>query len=276
MAIEVARYQFHSWARKGIASTITEKDDLGKGTSTLKERAEITLPVSLNGTGLTKDFTLIGPGDIIGVNRDMIVRTEPLNWITDFEPNYLAFAEFYDEDFVWRYTPAAPVGENLRPWIYLLVLKEDEFERTKRSAPLPSITIKTNEFPPADETWLWAHAHSNADIPDSDLSEYEEFLRSLNTILNKDPDQLYCRLMSPRKLEINTPYYAFLIPAFETGRLAGLEQPTENIVAQLPSWDTNGARGEMPVYFEWYFRTGVNADFESLVKLLEPGLWIPK
>ena len=159
----------------------------------------------------------------------MIVRTEPLNWITDFEPNYLAFAEFYDEDFVWRYTPAAPVGENLRPWIYLLVLKEDEFERTKRSNPLPSITIKTNDFPPADETWLWAHAHSNADIPNSDLSEYEKFLRSLNTILNKDPDQLYSRLMSPRKLEINTAYYAFLIPAFETGRLAGLEQPTENI-----------------------------------------------
>ena len=276
MAIEVARYQFHSWARKGIASTITEKDDLGKGTSTLKERAEIILPVSLNGTGLTKDFTLIGPGDIIGVNRDMIVRTEPLNWITDFEPNYLAFAEFYDEDFVWRYTPAAPDGENLRPWLYLLVLKEDEFERTKRSKPLPSITIKTNDFPPADETWLWAHAHSNADIPDSDLSEYEKFLRSLNTILNKDPDQLYCRLISPRKLEINTAYYAFVIPAFETGRLAGLEQPTGNVVAQLPSWDTNGARGEMPVYFEWYFRTGVNADFESLVKLLEPRAMDPK
>ena len=32
----------------------------------------------------------------------------------------------------------------------------------------------------------------------------------------------------------------------------------------------------MPVYFEWYFRTGVNADFESLVKLLEPRAMDPK
>ena len=74
MAVEVARYQFSSWARKGIASTITEKDDLGEGTSNLKERAQIILPVSLNGTGLSKKFTLIGPGDIIGINSD-ITRT---------------------------------------------------------------------------------------------------------------------------------------------------------------------------------------------------------
>ena len=51
----------------------------------------------------------------------MIVRTEPLNWITNFEPNYLAFLEFYDEDFAWRYTPAAPNGVKLRPGCLLLV-----------------------------------------------------------------------------------------------------------------------------------------------------------
>src|SRR5688500_12301927 len=82
--------------------------------------------------------------------------------------------------------------------------------------------------------------------------------------------------MSPRKLEINTAYYAFIIPAFESGRLAGLEQSTENIPAQLSSWNNDGAKGEMPVYFEWYFRTGVDADFESLVKLLEPRPVDPK
>ena len=119
MSIEVARYQFHSWSRKGISTGIAEKDDLGTGSSATVERAEITIPVSLNGAGHSKNFALIAPGDIIGVNRDMIVRTEPLNRITNFEPNYLAFAEFYDEDFVWRYTPASPNGEKLRPWIFL-------------------------------------------------------------------------------------------------------------------------------------------------------------
>jgi len=271
MSVEIARYQFHSWARRGISGNITEADDLGGGSSAGIERAEVPVSVTLNGTSIGRDFALVGPGDIVGINRDMIVRTDPLNWITDVEPNYLSFVEFYDEDFPWRYTPAAPQGEKLRPWIALWVLKEDEFERSQRRVPLPSITLKNNDvLPPFDETWLWAHVHSHADIPDSELSEYEKFLLSLNQTVNDDPDQIFSRLMSPRKLDLNTAYCAFVVPAFETGRLAGLEQPTAGINAQLSSWDNNGPRGEMPVYFEWFFRTGVNADFESLVKLLEP------
>lgn len=277
MSVEIARYQFHPWARKGIATNITEGDDLGSGSGTTVERAEVPVAVSLNEHGLSKSFSLIGPGDIIGVNHQMIVRTAPLNWITDMEPNYLALIEFYDEDFLWRYTPAAPQGSKLRPWVFLLLLKDDEFDRTQRKVPVPSITVKNKDaFPPADESWLWGHMHSNADIPDSELSDYEKFLLSLNKTTNDDPDQVFCRLMSPRKMEPNTAYYAFLIPAFETGRLAGLEQPTLTTPAQMASWDNNGARGEMPVYYEWFFRTGTNADFESLVKLLEPRAMDPR
>jgi hypothetical protein len=80
----------------------------------------------------TKNFALGSPGDIIGINSDMIVRTEPSNWITDYEPNYLPFIEFYDEDFAWRYTPANGAGDKLRPWIALLVLEDKEFTRSQR------------------------------------------------------------------------------------------------------------------------------------------------
>ena len=277
MSVEIARYQFHAWARKGIAANIIEGDDLGTGSSLIKEHAEIPVSVTLNSTAVTKNFSLIGPGDIIGIDSHMIVRTEPLNWITDFEPNYLAFIEFYDEDFIWRYTPASPAGTKLRPWLFLIVVKENEFERTKRKLPLPSINITNKDaFPSFKETWMWGHVHSNADIPDNELSDYEKFLLSLNKTMNDDPDQLFCRLMCPRKLDANTKYYAFLIPAFETGRLAGLELPTAATIAQVASWDDNGAKGEMPVYYEWFFQTGNNADFESLVKLLEPRAMDPK
>ena len=271
MSIEIARYQFHSWSRKGISLNIDTADDLGTGTETQLERAEIPISVTLNDTAQTKDFLLIGPGDIIGVNPNMIVRTEPLNWITNFEPNYLSFVEFYDEDFAWRYTPASPSGVKLRPWLMLLVLTEDEFQRGANQVPLPSIKIKVKDvFPPVTESNLWAHMHSNADIPDSELTDYEKFLQQLNQTMNADPDQLYSRLICPRKLDPNTAYHAFLVPAFETGRLAGLQADTTATIAQLPSWDKNGAKGDMPVYFEWYFRTGQEEDFEYLVKLLEP------
>jgi hypothetical protein len=271
MSIDIANYQFHSWSRKGISSRIAETDDLGAGTSTQVERAQVPVGVVLNGAAQSKNFLLVGPGDILGVNSNMIVRTDPLDHITNFEPNYLAFVEFYDEDFAWRYTPAAPNGSKLRPWLLLLVLKENEYTVEKNQVPLPAITVTSvSVFPPANESWLWAHMHSNANIPQADLTDYEKWLLSLNQTMNADPDQLFCRLMSPRKLEANTAYHAFLVPAFETGRLAGLSQDTSTTPAQKASWGTGGANGIMPVYYQWQFTTGEDEDFESLVNLLEP------
>jgi hypothetical protein len=144
MAIEVAKYQFQSWVRKGISAQINEQDTLGNPAAVLPtaERASVPVGVSINNAPQPpKPFSLIGPGDIIGIHRDMVVRTEPRNWITNFEPNYLAFVEFYDEDFPWRYTPARPDGERLRPWIVWLVLRDDEFVRDDRRLPLPVIAI---------------------------------------------------------------------------------------------------------------------------------------
>jgi len=254
-----------------MAANITDTDDLGSGTVHTKERALVPVALKANDADVSKQFALIGPGDITGVNRDMIVRTEPLNWITDFEPNYLAFVEFYDEDFVWRYTPASASGERLRPWLALLVLEDDEFERTQRRVPLASINVKDKTaMPAANELWMWAHVHSNADIPDSDLSDYEKFLNSLNDHSTTDPDGLYSRLMCPRHLKPNTAYTAFVVPTFETGRLAGLGQPTDTVDAQQPAWAADGTAAEMPIYYEWYFRTGETEDFESLAKLLVP------
>jgi hypothetical protein len=272
--IEVAKYQFQSWARRGIASQINELDTLGNLAAPLPvgERASVPIKVSINNIPEEpKNFALIGPGDVIGIHPDMVVRTEPRPWITNFEPNYLAFIEFYDEDFLWRYTPAKPQGECLRPWIFLLVLKESEFERDDRRIPLPVITVKSKDaLPPSDETWLFAHVHSEQEIPGGELSNLENYLKSLQEMVTTDPDKLYCRLLSPRHLEPNQAYYAFLVPAFEVGRLAGLGRPTIGIPAQKPAWDSSTAGIEFPIYYDWHFRTGEKADFESLVELLEP------
>jgi hypothetical protein len=273
MAIDVARYQFQPWARKGISAHINEQDTLGDPAAVLPagERASVPIGVSINATPQApKDFALVGPGDIIGIHRDMVVRTEPRNWITNVEPNYLAFIEFYDEDFPWRYTPAKPQGERLRPWIFLLVLKEGEFSRDDRRLPLPVVKANAKEaLPPSDETWLFAHVHAEQDIAPSELSDLEKYLRSLREATTTDPDKIYSRLLSPRHLEPNQPYHAFLVPAFEVGRLSGLGQPTAGVSAQKPAWDAATTEVELPFYFDWYFRTGVEADFESLVELLE-------
>jgi hypothetical protein len=274
MTIEVAKYQFQAWARKGISAHINEQDTLGNPAAALppNERASVPIGVSINATPQTpKNFALVGPGDIIGIHRDMIVRTEPRNWITNVEPNYLAFIEFYDEDFPWRYTPARPQSGHLRPWIFLLVLKESEFDRDDKRLPLPVVSVKNkNALPPSDETSLFAHVHTEQDIPAGDLSDLEKYLKSLQKAITTDPDKIYSRLLSPRHLEPNEAYHAFLVPSFEAGRLAGLGQPAAGVPAQKPAWDSATASLEMPFYFDWYFRTGAEEDFESLVKILEP------
>lgn len=267
MATTVAKYTFSSWLRRGIGANINETDNLGAGTSTVLERATVPVDVQINTHNIHKDFALLSPADVIGVNNSMVVRTEPLNWITDFEPNYLAFIEFYDEGFAWYYTPAKANGDKLRPWVALMVAKEDEFTKDNKSFPLPSVTIKSAALPPHTDTWAWAHVHINEGY--NSQTEFEEFLQSLHNLNNPNADKIICRLMSPRKLDANSAYHAFVVPAFETGRQAGLGEDPSATDAQKASWDGT-ADVKFPVYYEWFFRTGKNEDFEYLVKLLEP------
>ena len=177
-----AEYKFFSWARKGIAANITEKDTLGKTDGTQTERAIVPINITLNTTIAVpqKNFTLVGPGDIIGIQPDMIIRSEPRDGVSNFEPNYFPYIEFYDEDFPWRYTPASGggnAGMSLRPWISLILLKEDEFEDTTLQSPLKSIVVKNmGALQPADELHLWAHMHSNLN---NDETNFEKYIESL-------------------------------------------------------------------------------------------------
>lgn len=264
------KYQFFSWTRKGLAAQITEADHLGAGTGVAKERQRIEIALQLHSGPFEKTVGLLGPGDVTGIESSMIVRTEPLDTIADFEPNYLPYIEFYDDDFAWRYTPAAANGSKLRPWLALAVLAEGEFAETKRRVPLPSVVIAGGAvLPPHTELHLWAHVHSNLPNPDPTLA-IDKFVDQLEEDFKTDPDGLYCRIMSPRRLKENTLYHAFLIPAFETGRRSGLGMPFDGIEAQKSAWTADSVDLEMPFYKRWTFRTGINFDFEYAVRLLQP------
>lgn len=285
----IASYSFLPWLRQGIANTITAPDQ----DASVKTRATVHVEVTLQGdpigggTELTQtianDIALYGPGDIVGIDQRAIFRTDPRNWVTNFESNYLTAIEFYDEDFPWRYTPAAPDGSGLklRPWLTLIVLTETEFKEGVPSAtqPLPFITIAdAGVFPPADELWAWAHVHFNQSLagnPTEVVSpDLNAVLPRVRAVLASNPDLAYARIVCPRRLTDNTGYNAFLIPTFETGRLAGLGQdPSQASSATASAWENWGAGPggtNMPFYYRWYFRTGSKGDFEYLVSLLHP------
>ena len=266
----IARYSFLPWLRRGIANQLQ-----APASSASRASLSVSLTVSsdVESQPLTpKTVELVGPGDVIGFNPQLVVRTEPRNWIADFEPNYLAFVEFYDEDFPWRYTPASPdtAAHRLPPWITLLLLKETEFTRDNSPGkPLPSISLTPAAnaaalFAPAEQLWAWAHVHVNDALGPGHAPD----LDGLDARLRANPDVGYSRLICPRRLEPNTGYTAVVIPTFEVGRKAGLAEAVADTDSGLAiSW---AAATEFPVYYEWYFRTGAAGDFEELVRALKP------
>jgi len=281
MSLTVGRYTFGAWLRRGIGRSINEADRLGAAGGAVQERATVPVDVQVNTLPVHKDFQILGPGDVVGINPDAVVRTEPRDWVTDFEPNYLAFVEFYDEDFPWRYTPAHPSGERLRPWLALLVLEEEavgqagEFTRDDARLPLPVLSVKsTASLPPHGQTWAWGHVHTNEQF--AAASDFEQFLVTLGDTDHPNADRIISRLASPRKLKANTAYGAFVVPAFETGRRAGLGQSPAGVPAQQPAWTAAVGSVDFPIYYQWRFRTGENEDFESLVKRLEPRVADPR
>ncbi len=278
-------YSFLPWLRLGLANQI-DATSIGPGES----RARIPVALTLGGTALdgtalsqavTRAVPLYGPGDIIGIDRRAVVRMEPRDRVTNFEPNYLPFIEFYDEDFPWRYTPEVPAGHRLRPWIALVVLKESEFEDVGRNAdrPLGCIHVDGAEFvfPPFDQLWAWAHVHANRDLgasPSEIVSgDMGAVLPRLAALLDQDPDLAYSRLLCPRRLDSSTTYHAFVVPSYESGRLAGLgDDPSGTPSVDHGAWQPAPGKaddGLFPYYHRWSFITGTVGDFEYLVRLLE-------
>jgi hypothetical protein len=289
MSDPIGAYSYLPWLRRGIANTITAQDGAPGPAPRATIPVDLRITASLVPGGTTtldihRDVALFGPGDIVGLDPRAIVRAEPRPWVTDFEPNYLPFVEFYDEDLPWRYTPAAPIAASrrLRPWLALVVLAEDEFVEAEGAAPggpLPFITVDDlGLFPPAAELWAWAHVHVNRSLSAADEEISDDtagVLTRFDGVLAENPDFASSRLLCPRRLLPNTPYHAFVMPTFETGRLAGLglEPPAGLPGATASAWENYAGRpqgGRFCFYHRWYFRTGTVGDFEYLVRLLEP------
>jgi hypothetical protein len=292
MSDEIGTYSFLPWLRQGVANRITSADR----DASVKLRATIHIELNVKATELDgsdlnvpypRDIAIYGAGDIVGIEQRAIIKNEPLNWITNFEPNYLPYIDFYDEDFPWRYTPAAPDSSKaqLRPWIMLVVLKETEFKdgANMKGRPLPFIDVTDTSatFPNADELWAWAHVHVNRNIvgnaDDPRSSDMATVIPAFEGVLNQNADLAYSRIVSPRKLDANSLYHAFLIPTFESGRLAGLGLDPNDTAAEVhatfSAWASYTGRNEptfYPYYHRWRFRTGAEGDFEFLVRLLKP------
>ncbi|HEY3878925.1 MAG TPA: hypothetical protein VGM12_10035 [Trebonia sp.] len=259
-----ARFHFRPWLRRGIAGDITVTDGPG-----LPARA--ALDVILNVTALDNGSVaadtpppeqtvhLYGPGDVIGIDPRHVIRTEPRDQTVNFEPNYLAAVEFDYPDFPWLFTPAMPNGDRLRPFVALVALKDGEYTSPDIPPnPLPAIDVQAmSALQPLDDAWNWAHAQISGD-------------GDVTATVASNPAAVISRLLCPRRLDPETAYTAFLVPAFEPGRQAGLGLDVSGLATADPSWTSQTAAPlRLPAYYRFSFRTSDAGDFESLVRKLK-------
>lgn len=271
MPVTSANYVFLPWVRQGAAAGIQTIDTLNDSPA-----GAVSIPVKLrvnNTDDIERKVRLYGPGDVTGIDPRQVIRTEPRQLATDFEPNYFAAIEFDRPDFPWLFTPAkAGASNRLRPWLCLIVVRKQDGVtlRTDRNLPLPILEIRDpaapkHELPDLAESWAWAHAQVTGSLPQQ---------ASLKQSLTGDPALNLSRLLCPRRLDSLTDFLACVVPAFELGVKAGLgfQITADDEKSLKPAW-ASGAQApdlvQLPVYFSWEFRTGAGADFEALVNLLE-------
>jgi len=260
---EFGRHHFLAWSRQGIATTLNNPDYGGS----LPDRPTVTVDLNVtaqNPGSVTAVPTVtvhtFGPGDVLGIDPRQVVRTEPKDSTTNFEPNYLVGIEFDTPDFPWLFTPAAPAGDRIRPWVMLIVLKGTEFTPVAGVVnPLPAIDVTSiAALQSLDDAWNWAHTQVSGDA-------------GLAPTAASDPSSVISRLLCPRRLDPETAYTAFVVPTFEIGRQTGLGLDVSALHTSDPAWTSNtGTPLRLPVFYQWQFHTSDQGDFESLVRRLVP------
>jgi hypothetical protein len=262
----LGRYHFLAWARRGIAASIANPD-AGSLPSRAALAVQLTLSVEQDGASRSVQppatpVQVFGPGDVIGLDPRQVIRTEPRDQTASFEPNYLCAIEFDAPDLPWAFTPAAPASgqERLRPWLALVALEPAEFALPAIAPlPLPAVDVlRIAALPDLADAWNWAHAQVSGDLP-------------LAAAMASAPGSAIARLLCPRRLDPETSYTAFLVPAFEIGRRAGLGQDVSALATADPAWTAGTAAPlRLPFYYRFDFHTSDAGDFESLVRRLTP------
>jgi hypothetical protein len=266
MADVLASYVFLPWMERGISAGIDRVD--GSGAAQPRATVNVRLEFNANTLSATAALNLHGPGEVTGLDPRAVIRTWPRPFVQDAEPNFFPLVEFDRPELPWQYTPAAATaGNRLRPWICLIVLADGEFEDftvPQGQGSLAALTVAGSAvLPLLSQSWAWAHVQISG-VQSVTLAQTAALLAS-------KPEAFLSRLVCPRRLTPRTSYTAFLVPAFERGRLAGLQQPVPDALDSLtPAWQPGTDPVRLPVYYQWRFGTGDAGDFESLVRRMQP------
>lgn len=262
---------FLPWLRTGLASLYegegVENNALSIGMSLMANRAV--------GAGSERhefadhSLQILGPGAVVGLQSDEVLRREPKPGATGVEPNYFAALELKSADLPWRYTPGGPDQDGkLTPWLALVVVEKRAGVTLNQASEgrLQSLQIDEadRELPPLEDAWSWAHVQYQGTLRGSDA----DVALTVQAAFDSQSADLRARLICPRRLDPGKTYAACVVPTFRAGQLAGQGAPGSGDLG--PAWPEDNSPVTLPVYMSWDFTTGPRGDFEALVKRLTP------
>ena len=236
-------------------------------------RARAHVPLQLEAAGhaprdVGRTLSLLGAGDVIAIEPRQVLRVTPAAGTRDAEPDFFPAIEFDAPDLPWAYSPLVPEGTRILPWLALIVVEATDDVTLAAGGQgqspwilrMPAETAR-RELPDLSDSWAWAHAQVACGTAGQ-----------ITGTLAQHPDRTLSRLLAPRRLHPFRPYRACVVPAFLSGRVAGLGgDPAVSpaiITGQEPAWSASDVPAELPVYYTWSFRTGEAGDFESLAQRL--------
>jgi hypothetical protein len=254
---------FIPWAREGIAASL-DAAAVQAGHNRPKLTAEVVVKGEAGGQTssgtATAALQMLGPGDVLGIGREQVIRTFPLDGATGVETEIFPAIEFDSPSLPWLVTPEEEnAGHSLTPWICLVVVRADEVGFDAANGRLMLSSAGT-QLPKLNEAWAWAHVQYAANVASDAAAAAQE--------LESRPSATLSRLLCPRQLEEQKQYIACVVPTYSAGVQAGLGGSPGGEEQHAPAWtDTTGTL-TLPVYYSFSFTTGEGGDFLALAQLL--------
>jgi hypothetical protein len=260
---KLGEYTFLPWVRSGLAAAAN--DPVGAAL-----RATATVHVTVQGEGrpdqiVDKTITLRGPGDVLGINPGEIVRRMPAPNAYNVEESFLAHIEFNRPELPWLFSPAAPHGDQLRPWLALVVCAVERASIQPGPTGFPQqLVTHMSELQPLGDAWAWAHAQVTG--PLDGTPSLDDRLTDDYALTNLS------RILCPRRLDKDKSYIACLVPSYDCGVKTGLGSSEPGRLD--PAWTRAANDGDkqitLPVYDSWRFSVAEAGDFGLLAQKLVP------
>lgn len=246
-------YDFTPYALVGLSAAMQTP----AGVET-RAKTTVTVPVADDEGGtdaVARDVMLYGPGDVLSIHGEQVVRRYPAPGSVNAEETFHAHVEFDRPELPWVFSAQTPT-DRMRPWITLVVFEESEIEWQPANSGLqPVIEVDADRLPDLAAAHLWAHAQAVSG-PASLSARLSTAYAPVNI----------SRLLAARVLTQNTNYVACVVPTTDAGVKVGLGLPAGSLD---PAWQPGDGRVRLPVYDHWSFRTAPDGDFARLARRLE-------